>query len=309
MGCGLFGSRCSTCEYESNEDETTAEVTVALKAKLQKIKARVDTKGSAEANESSVSKKENHEKPTFKCNESAATNDHDKEELEKVNECANRGPTRGSAKTNESSVTKEDNHKKPTFKFDESAATNYDKGSSPNESSGTKYDNNELHSQFKLENSATKKETHEKFIFKCTADVSDTDKALPTTFEGAVELAKNLPSLVKGKNNGKGVPLVYYMIPLSVIAKMCEKDEFDVKYKTINKDISLNCVKVMGKITRQKQLLNDIRDDLHGGANFVPDRWLTEIDYALDSFCTDEADFKVELKNLEIEIKSGKNWT
>ena len=150
-------------------------------------------------------------------------------------------------------------------------------------------------------------ETHNKFTYKCNADVSDPDKDLPTTFEGAVELARRLPSLVKGKNNGKGVPLNYLMISLSAIAKMCEHEiQLDVLYKTIDEDITLMCAQVTDKITKETQHLNDIRDDLYADANFVPDERLANIDDELQRFHRDETGFKVKLKTLVKEIKSGK---
>ncbi|XP_038059710.1 uncharacterized protein LOC119730753 [Patiria miniata] len=150
------------------------------------------------------------------------------------------------------------------------------------------------------------KENHKKFTFKCKADVSAPDKDLPVTFEGAVELAKNLPSLVQATNKGKGVPLLYTLMPLDVVVKICNfQIQLQIKYTSINDDIIKKCAQVVEGITKKRQSLYDIQNDLHASAEYVAEGSLARIEDILNKFVVQEAGFKSRLQNLVKKVKSG----
>ncbi|XP_072027712.1 uncharacterized protein [Amphiura filiformis] len=151
------------------------------------------------------------------------------------------------------------------------------------------------------------KESHKKFTYKCKADVTAPDKDLPVTFEGAVELARNLPSLVKGTNNGKGVPLTYMLMPLDAIVKMCRLHQVQIQsqYRAIDEDIIKKCAQVVEGITKKRQTLYDIHRDLHVCADYVAEGSLVRIDDILEKFVVEESGFKARLQKL---VKKVRSW-
>ena len=116
-------------------------------------------------------------------------------------------------------------------------------------------------------------EDNRKFTFKCDADVSTPNKDLPITFEGALEFAYAFPNLVQKVNDGKGVPLKYYLMSLQTVAKKCRLQinlvlqSTDICEGTITK-----CVQVYEKITKKRQALLVIQHDMHANDNHIPDQ-------------------------------------
>ena len=86
------------------------------------------------------------------------------------------------------------------------------------------------------------KELNKGFTFKCKSDISAPDKELPITFDGAVELVRSLPKLVKNTNNGKGVPVKYHLMSLEAVAKICK---FQIQMNSLYKDIDEGTIQNM----------------------------------------------------------------
>ncbi|XP_072024922.1 uncharacterized protein [Amphiura filiformis] len=150
------------------------------------------------------------------------------------------------------------------------------------------------------------KENHNKFTFICKADVSAPDKDLPVTFEGAMELARNLTSLVKRTNNGKGVPLTYMLKPLDAIVKMCRLQiQVQTHYNAIDDDIIKKCAQIVEGISKKKQTLYDIHIDLHVCGDYVDEECLVIIDDMLGEFDVQESGFKGRLQKLVKNVRSG----
>ncbi|XP_038059627.1 uncharacterized protein LOC119730696 [Patiria miniata] len=150
------------------------------------------------------------------------------------------------------------------------------------------------------------KENHKTFTFKCKADVLARGKDLPVTFEGAVELARNLPSLVKGTNKGKGVQLLYMLMPLNDVVNICRLQiQLQIEYTSINDDIIKKCAQVVEGITNKRQSLYDIQNDLHASAEYVAEGSLGRIDEILNKFIVQESGFKSELQDLVKKVRSG----
>ena len=151
------------------------------------------------------------------------------------------------------------------------------------------------------------KDNHKQFTFRCKADVSAPDKDLPVTFEGAVELARSLPSLVKGANEGKGVPLLYMLMPLDAVIKMCRLQiALQIQYTTIDEDIIKKCAQIAEGITKKRQALYDIQSDLNESAEYVTDESLARIDDILEKFIVQESRFKARLQDVIKKVRSGR---
>ena len=126
------------------------------------------------------------------------------------------------------------------------------------------------------------------------------------TFEGAVELARSLPSLVTGTIAGKGVPLLYMLMPLDAIIKMCGLQiQLQIHYKSIDEDIIKECAQVVEGITKKRQTLYDIHSDLHDSAEYVTDESLAKIDDVLEKFLVQESRFKARPQDMVKKVRSG----
>ena len=150
----------------------------------------------------------------------------------------------------------------------------------------------------------TEKEQLDKFTYKCTSDVSTTDKDLPTSFEGALELARSLPKIVKETNDGKGVPLLYMMMPLETVAKMCRLQvTLELHYSSIREDTIKRTAQVMESIIKKRQKLFDMQNDLHALGDYVAESSLSTIDKYMNDITVDESAFKHQLQELVTKVR------
>jgi hypothetical protein len=149
-----------------------------------------------------------------------------------------------------------------------------------------------------------KKEKLDSFTFKCKSDVSTTDKELPTTFEGALELARNLPKIVQQTNGGKGVPVLYMLMPLEAVTKICRLQvTLELHYASIREDIIKRAAQVMESIIKKRQRLFDIQKDLHALGDYVPEKSLSAIDKYIDDITVDESAFQSKLQEIVTKIR------
>ncbi len=151
-----------------------------------------------------------------------------------------------------------------------------------------------------------KKEELERFTFNCKSDVSTTDKDLPTTFEGAVELARNLPKIVKQTNVGKGVPVLYMLMPLEAVKMIYRSHEqitSELHYGSISYATIIRSTQVMQSVINKRQRLFDIQKDLHAFKEYVPDSSLSAIDKYMDDITVDESAFKFKFQELVTKIR------
>ncbi|XP_028397642.1 uncharacterized protein LOC114521398 [Dendronephthya gigantea] len=148
------------------------------------------------------------------------------------------------------------------------------------------------------------KEKLENFTFKCKSDVSTTDKDLPTTFEGALELAKNLPKIVKQTNKGKGVPILYMLMPLEAVTKIFRLPiTLELHFSSVQEDSIKRVAQFMESVISKRQKLFDVQKDLHTFEEFVAESSLSDIDKYMDSITLDESTFKHKLQELVKKVR------
>ena len=151
-----------------------------------------------------------------------------------------------------------------------------------------------------------KEEQSNKFIFKCFTDVHPPDINQPETFKVALDLTKKLSILLKSKNNGKGIPLTYTMMPLEAVMKMCKLEaQTQVRGMAIGEDIVKKCTHVVEDVRKTKLALCDIQNCLYADSNYVAQKTLDRIDYDLKMLQNDELRFKDRLQALVGKVRSG----
>ena len=102
-------------------------------------------------------------------------------------------------------------------------------------------------------------------------DIMPTDEEVPRTFEEALKLMKRLPSLVSNANDGKGKPLKYIMVPLSLLAKYLKISTIaDRMIKDLSENSITRVVQLFDEISGFKQQLYDLYEELFSHKYCVP---------------------------------------
>ena len=147
-----------------------------------------------------------------------------------------------------------------------------------------------------------------RFSYHTKCDVSDLEKDIPTTFEGALAVATSFPKAVTKTNNGKGVPLTYTLLSLNWLRKMCDLDiKLDEFSKQIEDHIARKCFQAMQVIIKSRQQIIDLIGNFNGNNDAVPSKELDTANELLSKFEIEEAKFKSELGRCLIEARSGHN--
>ncbi len=137
-------------------------------------------------------------------------------------------------------------------------------------------------------------------------DILPDNEDLPTTFEGALELMKHTPSLVGNSNGGRGKPLSYTLIPLSLLKEYLD---FAMQADTIVKSLEEDClhrvVQLFDRLSAVKQKLNDFHQDADDYKFCVKKEDLDEIAMVKEAFDVEETKFRSQLALKLTEVRSG----
>lgn len=101
------------------------------------------------------------------------------------------------------------------------------------------------------------------FQFHIYGDILPDKVNLPTHEAEALNLMKQLPTLVASSNDGKGRPLTFTMIPLTILEDYLNLDK-KLSVEVINmKEVNLiRIVKMFEEVTKVQQKLHDFLDDV-----------------------------------------------
>ena len=145
----------------------------------------------------------------------------------------------------------------------------------------------------------------QRFSFRCCTDVTPLDKGLPVTFEGAVDMARNLTSLVDATNKGRGVPLRYTLMPMDAVVKTCKLNvKIQKQYTVIDEDIVKKCAHIVAdEVTKTRLTLYSVYNDLNTYVNFINEDALQKIDDVLQKFREEESTFRDKLQGLVREVR------
>ena len=158
----------------------------------------------------------------------------------------------------------------------------------------------------KVDFSQKGEEDGSKFSYHTKCDVSDLEKEIPTTFEGALAVATSLPKAVMKTNDGKGVPLTYTLLSLNSLRKMCKLEiKMDAISRQIEEHITKKCFQTMQGIRKSRQQVSDLIEDFNESKDAVPSEDFDAANELLNKFEIEEAKFKAELGRALIEARSG----
>ena len=145
-----------------------------------------------------------------------------------------------------------------------------------------------------------------KFEIHLYGDILPNDEDLPTTFEDALALMKQTPSLVAKSNEGRGKPLSYTLLPLSLLQEYLQFECLaDSMIKSIEEDCLCRVVKLFDRLSTVQQVLNDLYNDANESRFCVKREDLVEIAETKDTFEIQETKFRSDLATALTEIRSG----
>ncbi|POG62851.1 hypothetical protein GLOIN_2v1882581 [Rhizophagus irregularis DAOM 181602=DAOM 197198] len=145
------------------------------------------------------------------------------------------------------------------------------------------------------------------FSIKLLGDVVPNNKELPQSFDEARKLVAELPLYTKQYNDGKGVPIEYTLYPLSELAKLFIQDvAIDNMITELSEETILRVEQVFDGLSESKQRLNDLYNDAQSTSNFIMDKVFAQISNRVQEVRINEANFRRELAECLVKVRSGK---
>ena len=148
-------------------------------------------------------------------------------------------------------------------------------------------------------------EDYKKFIFQAKSDISKMDK-IAQTFGEAIELAASLPEMVKDVNQGKGVPVNYYLLPLDIVAKACKMElQKALIVNKIESDIIQRFSQLVARTEAVKLKMATILDDILQNEEWFTHKQLHCIMQYKNKLDSVEGKFKSKFQNDLIKTRKG----
>ncbi|CAB4418188.1 unnamed protein product [Rhizophagus irregularis] len=145
------------------------------------------------------------------------------------------------------------------------------------------------------------------FSIKLLGDVVPNNKELPQSFDEARKLIAELPLYIKQYNDGKGVPIEYTLYPLSELAKLFIQDvATDNMITELSEETILRVEQVFDGLSESKQRLNDLYNDAQSTSDFIMDKVFAQISNRVQEVRINEANFRRELAECLVKVRSGK---
>ncbi|CAB5343914.1 unnamed protein product [Rhizophagus irregularis] len=145
------------------------------------------------------------------------------------------------------------------------------------------------------------------FSIKLLGDVVPNNKELLQSFDEARKLVAELPLYTKQYNDGKGVPIEYTLYPLSELAKLFIQDvAIDNMITELNEETILRVEQVFDGVSESKQRLNDLYNDAQSTSDFIMDKVFAQISNRVQEVRINEANFRRELAECLVKVRSGK---
>ena len=147
-----------------------------------------------------------------------------------------------------------------------------------------------------------------RFSYYTNCDVSDLSKEIPTTFEGALEVATSMPKVVLKTNDGKGIPVSYTLLSLNHLRSLFK---MQINQHTISKQIENDtikkCFQSMQAMREGRQAINDLIQEFLENNEAVPPKEFNDAHELLRKFGIEEAQFKSELARAIVAVRSSKD--
>ena len=95
------------------------------------------------------------------------------------------------------------------------------------------------------------------------ADITAPDEPIPSTSEEALSFLQKMPSRVKDANQGKGKPLIYKLVPISIVQKRFSIESMvDRVLVSLDEHALIEFIRLFDELSEAKQRLFDLCSDI-----------------------------------------------
>ena len=138
------------------------------------------------------------------------------------------------------------------------------------------------------------------------ADITAPDEPIPTTPEQALVFLKNMPTHVKGANDGKGKPLSYKLVPISIVQKRfsmaCMVDRVLV---SLNEHALIEFIRLFDELSEAKQRLYDLWLDMRSHTFCICEDDIRKVKDAKEGVEKSEVMLKSNFAKTLVAVRSG----
>ncbi|OIW25493.1 hypothetical protein CONLIGDRAFT_718320 [Coniochaeta ligniaria NRRL 30616] len=138
-------------------------------------------------------------------------------------------------------------------------------------------------------------------------DVLANDGLMPTDFETAQTFIRNLPKYIECANDGKGKPISYALMPLSLLSMF---NLVDIKAEVVVHQLSVDClekfVKLFDDFRAAQERLYDYQARIQSHAAAIPPSHVKDVDDMLGKMRGWEATVKSDYAATLKDLRSGK---
>ncbi|XP_041471857.1 uncharacterized protein LOC121421261 [Lytechinus variegatus] len=152
---------------------------------------------------------------------------------------------------------------------------------------------------------AKKTDERSRFSYKYRADILTTEEYFSVTYEGANQIARSLPKLVKKTNDGKGVPLRYYLMSLETArGKLRVVAPEDILYKEVDECNGQKALQFLEELKENRRKVYDIYHEMNLNSAFITDEALTRIEGVWEEVSVRISSFKTGLLEIVKKVRS-----
>ncbi|KAF5649194.1 P-loop containing protein [Fusarium sp. NRRL 52700] len=143
--------------------------------------------------------------------------------------------------------------------------------------------------------------------FEIAADVANVaEGGIPANIEGVKDFLRSIPSSLQGVNGGKGVPISFYLLPITEVAEMFKIEiRHDTIVKRLEQDGLDGSVDLLEELETTTRDLGDYVALLEQHSFCVPRDYIEEAQKQLRLAKRKEQDFKRSLATAITEIRRG----
>jgi hypothetical protein len=151
------------------------------------------------------------------------------------------------------------------------------------------------------------KRSDDNFDVHVHGDVLADDGALPTTFEGAYQFITNVPKYITKANGGKGKPVTYTLLPLTMLKWMYSIEiAADTTLVQLGFEALEKFVQLFDSFREAQLALSDYQSRIKEHHNCVPAEHIKKIDDLKSLATAREAALKSQYSTTLKEVRSGK---
>ena len=145
------------------------------------------------------------------------------------------------------------------------------------------------------------------FKFRIHTDVLFEEK-IPQTANEVIGFLKNMPKMLHNSNEGKGKPLRYVMVPISVVRTYITNvpSQINNVVKQLDEYIITHLTEIFDIITQNKQRLNDLYNDINSHKDYINEKDVKQIRKYRLQFLLAESKLKTTLQTALVKVRSGK---